>query len=72
MCFCVCVSGRGFTSFVGAPKPLQLYMCAFQYVRVCVCVCVCVCVLISFKCVGSLSYASLGIAPGFPAPPGHL
>lgn len=26
----------------------------------------------SFMCVISLSYASLGTAPGFPAPPGHL
>jgi len=30
--------------------------------------------MISFKCkcVGSRSCASLGVAPGFPAPPGHL
>lgn len=31
-----------------------------------------ICEIIYFKCVGSLSYASLGVAPGFPAPPGHL
>lgn len=30
------------------------------------------CVIISVKCVGSLSSANLGKAPGFPAPPGHL
>lgn len=53
-------------SFIGVRGPLQLY--AWLYVWVCVRICE----IIYFKCVGSLSYASLGVAPGFPAPPGHL
>lgn len=62
----LCARIHGFMGFICVWKLLQLCMRAFQ--------CVCVCVrarLLSFKCICSLSYASLGIAPGFPAPPGH-
>lgn len=53
----VCVTVCGNTRFIGVCNE---------------CISICMCAIISFKCVGCLSSASLGKAPGFPAPPGHL